>query len=457
MKRAIIIIMICLLFIPVVKAKVDLVTLPGLETVQLTIYNSADLTLVRESRALTLKKGNNQLQFSWANTLIDPTSLEMKPLAQADRIDIFDLTFPPRVKNLGLWNVQSGVSGKAPVEITFMTSGISWRAFYMGTLTPDEKTMRLQGYVRVTNNSGEDYENAQTRLIVGKVHILDQIAALAKRQYPYGRPGVTPRSGEYRLQHLRGEREVLHEYYFRKGMDDLTVASSDRPKEITKEGLSEYFLYTIEGTETIPNGYAKRLPSFEEDEVPVVNLYKYEEERYGNRVMRFLSFDNDEEHKLGETPIPGGLLKVYRREDKQGHLSYAGQSNFKYIPVNEEVELNLGAVRNIVVEPKLMNYRTENYQFNGSGNIIGWDEVRTFRIAVKNTRALSVKVEIKRNFKTSYWEMKRQDNFNRYEKYDRDTARFSLQLAPRSKQVFTYVLTTYHGTRQSAWRESEQL
>ena len=45
--------------------------------------------------------------------------------------------------------MQSGVSGKAPVEITFMTSGISWRAFYMGTLTPDEKTMRLQGYVRV--------------------------------------------------------------------------------------------------------------------------------------------------------------------------------------------------------------------------------------------------------------------------------------------------------------------
>ena len=39
---------------------------------QLTIYNSADLTLVRESRALTLKQGINKLQFSWVNTLIDP-------------------------------------------------------------------------------------------------------------------------------------------------------------------------------------------------------------------------------------------------------------------------------------------------------------------------------------------------------------------------------------------------
>jgi hypothetical protein len=437
-------------------AKVDLVTLPERDSVQITIYNSSDLTLVRESRPLTLKKGINKLQFSWANTLIDPTSLEMKPLAQADQIDIFDLSFPPRVKNLGLWNVQSGVSGMAPMEITFMTSGISWRAFYMGTLTPDEKTMRLQGYVRVTNNSGEDYKNAQTRLIVGKVNILDQIAALAKQQYPYGRPGVTPRTVGYRLNRLRGEREELLEDLQDSRFVSYTNGKAERAKEIVKEGLSEYFLYTIEGTETIPNGWSKRLPSFDTDEIPVVNLYKYEQERYGNSVVRFLSFTNDEEHKLGETPIPGGLLKVYRTEDQQEHLSYAGQSNFKYIPVNEEVELNLGAVQNVVVEPKLMDYRTANYLFDQWGNIAGWDEIRTFQITVKNTRDLPIKVEIKRNFNTNYWEMTRQGQFDQYEKYDRDTAEFTLQLEPRSKKVFTYILTTYHGTRQSAWRESGQ-
>ena len=88
-------------------AKVDLVTLPQRDTVQLTIYNSADMTLARESRSLTLKDGANKLQFSWANTLIDPTSLEMLPKADADKIDIVDLTFPPRVRNLGLWNINS--------------------------------------------------------------------------------------------------------------------------------------------------------------------------------------------------------------------------------------------------------------------------------------------------------------------------------------------------------------
>jgi hypothetical protein len=164
-------------------AKVDLVILPKRDTVQLTIYNSADLTLVRESRSLTLKKGLNRLQFSWANTLIDPTSLEMLPKMYGKSIDIQDLTFPPRVRNLGLWHLQSQISGNVPVEITYLTSGLSWRAFYMGTLSKDEKNMHLKSYVRVTNNSGEDYENAQSRMIVGKINIIDRIADLARRQY----------------------------------------------------------------------------------------------------------------------------------------------------------------------------------------------------------------------------------------------------------------------------------
>ena len=426
------------------EGKIDLVTLPERDAVQLTIYNSADMTLVRESRALTLKKGDNKLQFSWANTLIDPTSLEMLPKADADKIDIEDLTYPPRVRNLGLWNVDSDMSGKVPVEITYLTSGLSWRAFYMGTLTEDEKTMRLKGYVRVTNNSGEDYGNAQVRLIVGKVHIIDQIAALARRQYPYGKPGeavpVSQRQARSRSSRiLKEELGTTVEWYAKR-------------KEIKKEGLSEYFLYTIEGTETIATGWSKRLLSFNVEDVPVVNLYKFEQQRYGNVVVRFLSFKNDEEHELGETPIPGGMLKVYRGVGDEGHLSYTGQSAFKYIPVDEDVELNLGPVADVVVEPKVMDYQTKNYRFDNDGDISGWDEIRTYEIEVRNTRDIAVKIEIKRNFPTQYWQIKNSGQFGEFEKEDLDTIKFTLELEPRSKQKFEYILTTYHGVREDDWR-----
>ncbi|MBL7188562.1 MAG: DUF4139 domain-containing protein [Phycisphaerae bacterium] len=435
-------------------AKVDLVTLPSRDTVQLTIYNSADMTLVRESRALTLRDGPNKLQFSWANTLIDPTSLEMLPRANADKIDIAELVFPPRVRDLGLWNIDSGVSGKVPVEITYLTSGLSWRAFYMGTLAEDEKTMRLQGYVRVTNSSGEDYENAQTRLIVGKVHLLDEIAQLARRQYPYGRPAEGRQMEEMEERALEGAKRVLS----RSRAAGVALAPmAARPKEITKEGLSEYFLYTIEGTETIATGWSKRLMSFDTDDVPVVNLYKYEQERYGNSVVRFLSFKNDEEHELGDTPIPGGMLKVYRNAGDAGHLSYTGQSSFKYIPVDEDVELNLGAVANVVVEPKLMNLESENHTFDREGNVSGWDEIRTFSIEVKNTRDIAVKVEIKRNFDTQYWDLTKSGDSGQFEKEDLDTVKFTLVLEPRSGRQFQYVVRTYQGQRQENWKATSQL
>src|ERR1700731_2323821 len=71
---------------------VDLSTVPDRDTVQLTIYNSEDLTLVRETRKVSFKRGVNPLQFSWAGTLIDPTSVQLRFLTQADQLDVLDTT-----------------------------------------------------------------------------------------------------------------------------------------------------------------------------------------------------------------------------------------------------------------------------------------------------------------------------------------------------------------------------
>src|SRR5216110_2949798 len=71
--------LLCLLFfVATASARINVVTLPGRDSVQLTIYNSVDLTLVKETRVLTFRKGVNRLEFSWANTLIDPTSVEFR-------------------------------------------------------------------------------------------------------------------------------------------------------------------------------------------------------------------------------------------------------------------------------------------------------------------------------------------------------------------------------------------
>jgi hypothetical protein len=425
---------------------IELVVLPRRDSVQITIYNSADLTLVRERRNLTLKKGWNWLQFMWANTLIDPTSLSLEPLQEADKIDVQQLVFPARLRELGRWLIRSEVGGRVPFEITYFTSGLSWRAFYMGTLSQDEKTMRLDGYVRVGNNSGEDYENAQTRLIVGKVHLLDQIAELAKRQYPYGSP-----------MHIQTKYDLAGAEY--NGEVKKVPVLADMPivgglfkgmglKEIRKEGLSEYFLYTIEGTETIPDKWGKRLLSFEAEDIPVKSLYKYDEERWGEQTIRFVSFANDEEHELGDTPIPNGTVRIYGQADEQGYLSYVGGTDIKYIPVNEEVELNLGPARLAEVKPILMDFKTDNYVFDKKKNISGWDEIRTWKMEVTSTRTLSIEIEITRGFGTAYWTLAFAEKDVSYEKHDATHARFKLELEPRTKRAFEYTVTTYHGARE---------
>ena len=433
---------------------IELVVLPRRDRVQLTIYNSADLTLVREQRNLTLKKGWNWLQFMWANTLIDPTSLSLEPLAQADKIDIQQLVFPARLRELGRWLIRSEVSGQVPFEITYFTSGLNWRAFYMGTLAEDEKTMQLQGYVRVTNNSGEDYEKAQTRLIVGKVHILDQIAELAKRQYPYGSPVRAhrlDRAGGIYSSYDVDKVPVLEDV----PLVDALFSGNDRlrRKEIKKEGLSEYFLYTIEGTETIADKWGKRLLSFEAEDIKVKSLYKYDEERWGRQTIRFVAFANDEEHNLGDTPIPNGTMKIYGQADAEGYLSYVGGTSVKYIPVDEEVELNLGPARLVKVEPTLMKYKTENYVYDRKKNIAGWDEIRTWDIKITNTRELPIELEITRGFGTTYWMLQADIA---YEKHDATHARFKVNLEPRSKRTFEYTVTTYHGVREETLTKTKQ-
>jgi hypothetical protein len=95
-----------------------------------------------------------------------------------------------------------------------------------------------------------------------------------------------------------------------------------------------------------------------------------------------------------------------------------------------------------------MDFETRNYRFDRKRNISGWDEIRRFKIEVRNTRDISAKVEIKRNFPTQYWKLLKSGDFGEFEKVDLDTIKFTLILEPRSAKKFEYVLTTYHGVRQ---------
>ncbi len=427
-------------------AKIDLVTLPARDQTQLTIYNSADLTLVREQRTLTLKSGLNRLEFGWANTLIDPTSVQLHAPGHEGKVRLLEVNFPAGVKGSAVWSIESDIEGPVPVEITFFTSGLSWRAFYMGTLSRDEKYMQLEAYVTIHNHSGEDYENASTRVIVGKVHLLDEIMALAGRDNPYNRPGAP----EYQPITL-SEDDLRLEAYRALGAATMQAKeASTEPKAIIKEGLSEYFLYSIEGTENIPDGWGKRLPSFSAQKIPVKNLYRYEEERYGNATQRLIIFKNDKAHQLGKEPLPDGDIKVFKSAGQNQQLSYVGHVQSKYIPVDQNIELDFGPARDVKIEPVLMSEQSENYHFDRHGDVSGYDRTQQWEIRLENNRDTPVKIEVLRNLQTPHWKINNpRGNDGDYEKVDIDTVKYTVDIPAYSNTTLSYAITYYEGERQN--------
>ena len=238
---------------------------------------------------------------------------------------MLDTTFPHDKPQMLYWNVQSEIDGEATIEITYFTSGITWSADYVCIADPDEKQMDFEGFVRVFNNS--------RRGVRGRPG-----AAGGGHDQPgrEDRPaGPASRSSERRTSWTRGRKNRACKA--RAAEDDRRARPGDgraaraaptaaAEKQIVKEGLSEYFIYTIEGTETIPNGWsqadavasrARRCPSRSSTATAPPE--------YGDQLVRMYLLTNDKESKLGTTPLPDGVVRVFRDNGRDG-LSLPGRS-----------------------------------------------------------------------------------------------------------------------------------
>jgi hypothetical protein len=410
------------LLAPAVYAKEELVTLPKRDTVQLTIYNSVDLTLVQETRSLTFKKGNNRLQFSWANTLIDPTSVEFRALTNADKLEVLDTSYPAESNEMLIWTISTEADVSAKVEISYFTSGISWGAQYTGLLSNDEASMTLTGDVTVSNRSGEEYENAKVRLVVGSIHLVERINELA---------------GPDKAKYRRNAEEEMRK----------ADKAAEGKKEIIKEGLSEYYIYTVEGTETIPNGWQKRLQSFKQAGVPVNTVYTYDARKYGPGFFKLLTFKNDEAHKLGKEPLPQGVVRLYR--DMGGNaLGYVGEVATAYIAKNDEIKVNAGTDAEVTLKLTRTSLEKKDLAFTRWGGrpedqrLEGWTTVENYKLEIKNFRSRAVKFEVNLVFGGDFDFESETASI----KIDYQTQRYAGDLKANAPQTITFKLTTRNGT-----------
>lgn len=440
-----------LLALPLVaQARIDLVTLPLRDRTEVTIYNSQDLTLVRETRRLSFSEGTNTVQFSWAGTKIDPTSLRLH-IGNAPGLELLETVYPANTRDLVNWDIVAEEPTEADVEIRYFASGLNWNPRYVAVANETETSLALQQFIRIDNKSGETVEDANVRVVVGEVNLVEKILTiigkwnLSGNQWGAASGGATAMTSN--LFRFDGEIDLSKSIQTL----DQRVSPGDVWKvkngaaEILKKAVSEYHLFTIDGTQDLRDGWATELPTPQITDIPFDLAYELDAQKFGPQIVKLYKLKNNEEHELGKDPLPEGTYYVYRNSAR-GEIAFEGKTHHKYIPVGDDVELNLG-------HDGLLTYETiykkmERFDLEiRNDEVVGWKEFQDITLTIRNFRNRTLPVKITNTFPGD-WDM--ESCTLEPERVDRQTLRWEFDAEPNSTTTIDLRLLTRYGTHANS-------
>lgn len=148
------------------QARTKLVALPERATLVVNL-DHAQQSLVTEERELTLQQGANQIDFAWQGVSIDRNSLRITPLDNPGESDTSTKVLGAELRDSDAsltWNIYSPEARTERVRVTYLLSGVQRESSYEWLAAQDEKSGRLEQRIALTNNSGEDFDNAVLRV-----------------------------------------------------------------------------------------------------------------------------------------------------------------------------------------------------------------------------------------------------------------------------------------------------
>jgi hypothetical protein len=255
----------------------------------------------------------------------------------------------------------SGAAGRRELELTYLTTGLSWQADYVVEL--DEATGRLDiaGRATLTNVSGTDFREASLGLIAGRVNRVSQ-------------PGPRP-------QHRAMEMTAA-----------MSVA--DAAPMPAREAVGDLHLYRLERPVTIGDRQTKQIALLAAEGVPFMREYVSEAgvqvfgrqrgEPRPTHPQVVLRFDNAEADGPG-IPMPAGIARVYAR-DSAGAPQLLGEDRLDNTPVGESVKLTPGDAFDITVKRRQTD-------FVRAGLPEGVFEA-SYRVEVNNAKDVEVTVKL---------------------------------------------------------------
>ena len=231
------------------------------------------------------------------------------------------LIFPEVPKNLRekptlTMDINAKSGGRQDLQLTYLTSGLTWNANYVAKLNKTEDRIDLSGWVTLTNTSGADYENADLQFIAGDVN------------------RVRPKFSRNMM--MAKSAAVMDEAVNSEAMEE--------------EALMDYHLYSLGRKSSILSNQTKQLALLSAYNVPakkeyrfdnLVNGYGYGSKSFKNRSAAVkLAFVNDKKSNMG-LPVPAGTIRVYKADSKD-RIFFVGEDRVNHTPENEKITLKLG-------------------------------------------------------------------------------------------------------------------
>jgi hypothetical protein len=296
----------------------------------------------------------------------------------------------------------SGAEKAQALELSYLTGGLSWKADYVANLSADERTLDLNGWVTLGNQSGAAYPNATLQLVAGDVNRVRETWSPQTAMMTAGR-------------------------------------SMEKAPAMKEESLFEYHLYTLDRPTTLAANQTKQVALLSAAGVPVRKEYRLEGQSWwytsaqsdlGDKLKAgvFVEFDNTESHRLG-MPLPKGVIRVYKR-DSEGRAQFVGEDRVDHTPKHETVRLKLGEAFDVTARRKQTDFK-----LLGRFGRYGSSSESAYEVVIKNAKKEAVTVLVVEPIHGD-WEMVQASQD--WKKTSAGTARFEVKVPAEGAVTLTY-------------------
>lgn len=283
------------------------------------VYTSNPATGIRQKEVAKVLSAAQGLVLQFADRIEAKASVELAFPVMPEKL--FDQPTMSLVINAN--------AGDQLVELSYLTSGLSWQANYVANLSGDAKFLDLSAFVAIHNTSGISYNNAMLQLMAGSVN----------KSPP------------------RRENRVLASKVMMEG-----AMSAPEPE---MQSVGENYLYTIATPTSLEDRQIKQISLLTARHIPVqqeflllANDWQYVEG--GNSKQKpkvFLEFIN-QSGELGK-PLPAGKVRVYAN-DQKGSAQFLGEDFISHTAEKEKIRIQLGESFDVFAEKSQQSVKRIN-------------------------------------------------------------------------------------------------